>query len=65
MSQPTHDPKEARRRTVARMDEEEQRKPADVEDARAEDEDAAETDGDPPTSPQVGGPSLTGLTPPD
>lgn len=47
------------------MDEDEQRKLGELEDARAEDVRVDEDDEAPPTSPQTGGPGLTGLTPPD
>jgi hypothetical protein len=62
---PSHDPEDVRRRTVNRMDEDEQRKLAELENARAEDDDTGDEADEPPTSPQVGGPGLTGLTPPD
>jgi len=47
------------------VDEEEQRKLGELEDARADEKRAGEEDEPPPMSPQTGGPGLAGLTPTD
>ena len=48
-----------------RVDDEEQRKPGELEDARADDERARDDDEAAPMTPQTGGPGLAGITPPD
>ena len=52
-------------RILPAVDDDEQRKLGELEDARADDERANEDDEPPPISPQTGGPGLAGLTPPD
>ena len=47
------------------VDEEEQRKLGELEDARADEKRAGEEDEPPPMSPQTGGPGVAGLTPTD
>jgi hypothetical protein len=47
------------------VNEDEQRKLGELEDARADEHRAGEDDEPPPMTPQTGGPGLTGMTPPD
>ncbi|MFL5966941.1 MAG: hypothetical protein ACJ747_10355 [Gaiellaceae bacterium] len=47
------------------MNEDEQRRLGELEDARADEKHAGEDDEREPMSPQTGGPGLTGMTPPD